>query len=101
MIDITAIDTDMRFANSNVPKAVNVLSVQVGDLEYEPDFGVDLKYFLSEEFTFQNESFRAYLLQRLAANSINVLSVTEVLETLYATYTFNLRADSASTALMR
>jgi hypothetical protein len=101
MIDVVEINSDMRFYDTNVKRAENVLATQLGSLDYEPDFGIDLRYFLSEEFEFQNESFRAYLLQRLAESNIDVSSILEVVETLYTQYTFNLTGRENSTALVR
>jgi hypothetical protein len=101
MIDIMEITTDIGILNSNVKKAENILSVQLGSLEYASDLGVDLAYFLSEDFQFQNEAFKSYLLQRLAESSIDVMSVVETVNTLYDSLVFNLPAGNATTALMR
>lgn len=90
MIDIVEITTDIGILDTSIGKAGNVLSVQLGSLDYAPDFGVDLRYFLSEDFQFQNESFRAYLLQRLAESSVDVGSLVPTIDTLIAKYTFNL-----------
>lgn len=90
MMDIIELPTgeDLRLYDSEVGKAGNVLSVQLGSLSYSPDFGVDLKFFLESEFHFQNDSFKAYLVQRLAENQVNVAQVISTLETLYQKYTF-------------
>lgn len=84
---------DLGVASSDLPKAANVLSVQLGDLEYQPDFGVDKRYFLERPEAFQNESFKAYLVQRLAEAQINVNEVLETVETLFRKYTFYVRQD--------
>lgn len=101
MIDITSIGQDLVLIDSQVPKAGNILSTQLGSLEYLPDFGVDLKYFLDENFQFQNESFKAYLVQVLAENSINVASVLETIEALYQKYTFILSPSETDGSLVR
>lgn len=90
MLDILSIEEgqDLRFADTAVTKAANVISVQLGDLEYAPDFGVDLGFFLQEQLQFQNQSFRAYLVQRLVENQVNVSSVVPVIEDLFTKYTF-------------
>jgi hypothetical protein len=90
MIDITSIDDDLGLFDTQTAQAANILSVQEGSLEYAPDLGVDLKYFLSEDFRFQNESFKAYLIQRLANYGINVASVADVVEALHRNYTFEI-----------
>lgn len=90
MLDIIEIadGQDMKTADSAVPKAANVLSIQLESLEYAPKFGVDLAFFLESNFQFQNESFKSYLVERLTAHQINVSQVTETLETLFNQYTF-------------
>jgi hypothetical protein len=79
---------DLTLFDSVVSKAGNVLSVQLGDLEYAQDFGVDLTYFLTSDFQFQNESFKAYLVQRLTESQVNVSEILDEFETLFRQYTF-------------
>lgn len=81
---------DLKLYNSQVEKAKNVLSVQLGSLEYAKELGVDLKYFLDENFVFQNESFKAHMIERLSANRIDVTQVLELVETLYSQYVFSI-----------
>jgi hypothetical protein len=85
MFDIVAIEDekDLRVEEANAPKAGNVLMIQLGDLEYAPTFGVDMKFFLESEFQFQNESFMAYLLQRLTEHQVNVAGVAATVESLF------------------
>ena len=90
MIDIVSVGTDIGLFDTQTTRAANILSVQQGSLEYASDLGIDLKYFLSEEFRFQNDSFKAYLVQRLANYGINVASVTDTVENLFRQYTFNI-----------
>ncbi len=90
MFDIISINDgdDIQIANSVVGKASNVVSVQIGSLEYAPDFGSDLKYFLDSQFRIQQSSFKAYLVQRLVANQINVTQCIQTIETLFQTLNF-------------
>lgn len=90
MKDIFSVEDsmDLVVAESSIPRAANVLSVQLGDLEYAADFGVDKKYFLASPFLFQTESFKAYLVQRLADYQINVASVMDTFLTLMRKLTF-------------
>lgn len=90
MLDIVRIEDgfDLGVADSIAPKAGNLISTQVDTLEYAPAFGVDLKFFLDPDFQFQNESFKAYLVDRLTQNQINVSQVVEVVESLERKYTF-------------
>lgn len=90
MIDIVSVTTDIGVFDSQTAKAANVLSIQLGHLVYAPDMGIDLRYFLSEEFRFQDESFKAYLIQRLADHAINVASIVDTVEALHKQLTINI-----------
>ena len=81
---------DIGLLDNDAPKAKNILSIQINTLYYAPELGIDLKYFLSEEFIFQTESFKAYLVERLSNYSINVASIDDIVENLYRQFTFNL-----------
>ncbi len=104
MLDIVEIPTDGRdlgVQNSAVPKAANVINVQLGSLEYAQAFGSDLRYFLNSEFQIQNESFKAYLIQRLTENQVNVSSVIEVIDRLFQKFIFSVDdADDNSGGLI-
>ncbi len=100
MIDIVSIGTDIGTFNTDVSRAANILSVQVGALEYAPNLGIDLNYFLSSDFSFQNESFKSYLIQVLANKGINVASVAELIDNLFTTFTFNLVPDQTVGSLI-
>ncbi len=89
MIDIVAVSDDLIIFDAETPKAGNVLSVQLGALEYAKDFGIDIKFFIDENFQFQNESFKSYLIQRLAESHINVNSVMQTVEALVMDLTFS------------
>jgi hypothetical protein len=102
MKDITSIGTDLTVLNSQANKAANVLSIQIGELEYAPTFGIDLRFFLDENLQFQNESFKSYLIQRLAEHHINVNQVLEALETFYQQFTFTVgESESISGGFIR
>lgn len=95
MIDITGYaNSDLTVLQADTPKAANVLSVQLGALEYQKTFGVDLKFFLNPDFQFQNESFRAYLIQRLSESHVPVASVMTELQRFYLKFTFEVGDES-------
>lgn len=103
MIDITTFNEttgDLNTFDTQNYRAANILSVQVGSLEYEPELGIDLDYFLDPNFRFQNESFKSYLIQVLANYSINVASVDELVQDLSNKYTFNLVPAENNTSLV-
>lgn len=92
MLDIVQIQngSDLGLASSDIPKAANVLSVQLGELEYEPAFGIDKKYFLTNDISFQKESFKAYCVRRLTESRISVVDVIEFLGALSSKNTFKI-----------
>lgn len=91
MIDIVSANAQgLGVAETDTFRAANIFSIQIGDLEYAPEFGIDLRYFLSEDFRFQNDSFKSYLIQILANYGINVADVIDTVEALFEQYTFNL-----------
>jgi len=98
MIDIVDFTPKgMDVYDTQTERAANILSVQIGSLEYAQDLGIDLRYFLTENIKFQNASFKGYLVQSLANRGINVASVLEVLEALSSNYTINLSPEENST----
>lgn len=102
MIDIVGFDPvqGMQLYDTQTERAANILSVQLGALEYEPDFGIDLRYFLTEKVNFQDDSFKAYLVQALASRAINVASLVEVINALDSDYNINLSREENSTGLV-
>jgi len=102
MLDISKAQDgqDLTIANTITPKAANILAVQLGALEYAQSFGVDLKFFLQSDFQFQNESFKAYLVQKLTENQVNVNEVTEIISSLYETFVFKVAANENDTSLI-
>lgn len=99
MLDIVQVEDelDLGFGDTATIKAANVLSVQLGSLEYAQDFGIDQRFFLSSDFQFQNESFKAYMIERLTQHQINVATVTETLEALFSRYVFAVSGAETST----
>lgn len=102
MIDILTQYTgpDIGLADTEVERGANLLSIQIGALEYAPTWGIDLTFFLDPDYKFQNDSFKAYLLNQLANNSINVASLVETVHTFYSQYTFNLTEQAPSSGLI-
>ncbi len=79
---------DLGIQQTEAPRAANVLSTQLGSLDFAPTFGIDLRYFLNSEFRIQIASFKAYCVQRLLEHRINVVNVIDVVSNLFATQTF-------------
>jgi len=102
MIDIVSANDGQDFGilDTQAPRAANILSVQFGSLEYALDLGVDLNFFLSSDFNFENESFEAYLITLLANRGINVTEVLKQGESLTQNYVFRIRPEQNDTALI-
>lgn len=88
--------SDLGVEQTEAPRAGNILSVQIGDLEYAPQMGIDLRYFLESEFRIQNESLKSYMVQRLLEQGINVVDVVEVVETVYGEATFGIGSSNSN-----
>lgn len=106
MMDIVGVGQgegqDLRLYDAQSPKGANVLSVQLGALEWWPDFGIDLEFFIQEGFSFQNESFKSYLIQRLTESHVNVISVRDVLTTFVQNLTFEVgNSEQSSEGFIR
>ena len=86
MIDMIGFDAgfnDITTENSDIHRAANILKTQLGRLNiYKAvrEFGVDLEFFFQDGLLFQNSSFRAYLVQRLAESQVNVSSILSSFE---------------------
>lgn len=78
MKDVEIKDGKPVVTETIVHKACNVLRVQEGSLHYAKDFGIDLDQFFSPDVDIQTESFKAYAVECLAKNGVNVTSVGQV-----------------------
>lgn len=99
IVDIMEFE-DLVIRKTETPRAANVLSTQLGSLEYLPNFGIDLRYFLESEFRLQNASFKAYCVERLLSHQINVVNVLETVETLFTRYIFEIGESNSGTELI-
>lgn len=77
MIDFEIENNMPVFNDTIVHKAANVMTVQEGSLYYAPNFGIDLKRFFDPDVEIQTETFKAYSIQKLAENGVNVLELGE------------------------
>lgn len=102
MLDIVSNHSglDIGLYDTQTSKAGNILSVQVGSLEYAPLLGIDLAYFLSEDFSFQNSSFQAYLVEVLSNNGINVTQQIALINTLFTNLNIQVGAEENNSQLV-
>jgi hypothetical protein len=61
MMDIVSVSSDIGLYDTQTTKAANILSVQLGELEFAPTLGIDLKYFLSDSFKIQKRKLQGLL----------------------------------------
>jgi hypothetical protein len=100
IVSIPPSSNDLGILDNDAPRAKNILSTQINTLFYAPDLGIDLKYFLSEDFRFQTDSFKAYLIERLSNYSINVASVDDEAFDLFREFKFNLTPSETDGSLV-
>lgn len=102
MIDIVVNETtgELDTFDTQVNRAANILGVQLGSLEYAQDLGIDLEYFLSPEFKFEDASFQSYIVQVLASSGINVATIMATVQNLYQDLQINLTPEQQSTGLI-
>lgn len=91
---------DLSIVASDAPRAGNVLSIQLGDLEYAPTFGIDMRYFLESEFAIQTASFKAYTVQRLMESQVNVVSAISEVQTLFERINYGIGNSGTGTELI-
>lgn len=89
MIDIF-LDKDgiLRASDTNVYKAKNILSTQIGKLAYAPEFGIDYDVFFGDDLKIQNETFQSYSISRLSESGVNVNELISEETTFDATLKF-------------
>lgn len=92
---------DLVFIASDLPRAANLMDIQLGALTYAPEWGADKAYFLNPDFEIQAECFEAHLLQRMAYWGINVANFAAKQGKFCREMLFNLEAPGSSTTLMR
>ena len=72
-VQYDAAKNDLVIVSSEVPRAANLLDVQLGTLYFAPTWGVDKDCFLNPDYEIQSESFEAYLLQQIGYWGMNVV----------------------------
>lgn len=93
-------DNDLVMFDTEAHRAANILAVQLGSLEYEPTFGIDLSYFLTESIQFQNGSFVGYIVEQLANRGINVTNVIDTVQDFGENYDIKISPNENSTGFV-
>ena len=92
---------DLEFFASELPRAENLITTQLGDLFYQTDWGVDLAYFLNPDYTIQAEAFESYLLQKMGFWGMNVLNFIAKQQKFIRQMIFNFGEPKENDTLMR
>lgn len=102
MIDIVEVTSgqDLIVLKTDLGRAKNILETQIGNLLYLPEFGIDLEFFLDDEFIFQNETFKAYLITKLSEAGINVFDFKDVINGFLNDYNIVLSVQENTTAFL-
>lgn len=96
MMDVYVENGEFKTSETVVFKAKNILEIQEGSLNYEPNLGIDLKRFLDPDIKIQNETFEAYSLQRLGEQGVNPIELIVNKENVFKQY-FDYKVVEAST----
>lgn len=100
-VHYSSLHNDLEFVASELPRAENLITTQLGDLVYQPDWGVDLAYFLNPNYTIQAEAFESYLLQRIGFWGMNVLEFIAKQSKFIREMIFNFGEPTENNNLMR
>ena len=92
---------DLIFVSSEVPRAANLIDVQLGTLVYAQEWGADKAFFLDPDFEIQAECFESHLLQRMGYWGMNVAGFASKQGKFCREMLFNFAEPDGGTALMR
>lgn len=79
---------NLQVANTDVFKAENILSIQIGTLYYAQTLGIDLARFIDSDVAIQPETFRAYTIQELTRQGVQLETVETATDNFIATITY-------------
>lgn len=78
----------LQMSNTDVFKAENILNIQIGSLYYAQDLGIDLARFVNSDVNIQPETFRAYTIQELTRQGVQLQTVITAFENFMSTITY-------------
>ena len=79
---------NLQVANTDVFKAENILNIQQGVLYYAQLLGIDLARFIAPGIDIQPETFRAYTIQELTRQGVQLETVATATDKFMATITY-------------
>lgn len=68
----------LKTAKTDIYKGENILKIQVGNLYYAQQLGIDLARFIDPSVKIQPETFRAYTLQELVTQGVSIDTALKV-----------------------
>ena len=92
---------DLEFMASELPRAENLIGVQLGSLVFQPDWGVDLQHFLNPNYEIQAECFESHLIQRIGFWGMNVIDFIPKQGKFIREMIFNFTNTKDSNSMMR
>lgn len=78
----------LQMSNTDVFKAENILNIQINSLYYAQDLGIDLTRFINSDVEIQPETFRAYTVQELTRQGIQLQTVKTATNQFMSTITY-------------
>lgn len=81
MLDIETILNGGTFKDSDIFKANNILTTQIGSLYFLPEFGIDIDLFFSQDYSIQFESFQSYITDKMVQAGINISKINTSIDT--------------------
>ena len=75
-------------SNTDVFKAENILNIQINSLYYAQDLGIDLARFVNSDVEIQPKTFRAYTVQELTRQGVQLQTVATAINQFMSTITY-------------
>lgn len=71
-------DGVLQRTDTDLYKAKNILSIQVTDVYYAPELGIDLRRFMNPDIKIQFETFRSYTIQQMVQQGVRINDALEI-----------------------
>ena len=75
-------DGVLQRTDTDLYKAKNILSIQVTDVYYAPELGIDLRRFMNPDIKIQFETFRSYTIQQMVQQGVRINDALEIQQNL-------------------
>lgn len=88
---------DLQMSNTDVFKAENILNIEVTTLYYAPGLGIDLGRFIDPGVQIQPETFKAYTIQQLTQQGVELESVSTAVNNFMTNIEYTVREPGEAT----